>query len=219
LQVELTDGDAQVILASKAGYAPRFSETELREMGRVSPGLRGMTLRGEGDEVSGMVTAKTDDNEHSILVVSENGFGKRTHLDDYPVSMHRGGKGVKTLNVTDKTGDLVAIKKVTDENDLMIINQSGITLRLPVETLRLQGRNTQGVKLIDLTKRGDRIASVCVVDTDPEEETEEETTDGQATLPETADGSLGLEITETEETIEAEETTATEPEETDNENN
>ena len=219
LQVELTDGDAQVILASKAGYATRFSETELREMGRVSTGVRGMTLRGEGDEVIGMVTAKTDDNEHSILVVSENGFGKRTHLDDYPVSMHRGGKGVKTLNVTDKTGDLVAIKKVTDENDLMIINQSGITLRLPVETLRLQGRNTQGVKLIDLTKRGDRIASVCVVDTDPEEETEEETTDGQATLPETADGSLGLEITETEETIEAEETTATEPEETDNENN
>ena len=219
LQVELTDGDAQVILASKAGYATRFSETELREMGRVSTGVRGMTLRGEGDEVIGMVTAKTDDNEHSILVVSENGFGKRTHLDDYPVSMHRGGKGVKTLNVTDKTGDLVAIKKVTDENDLMIINQSGITLRLPVETLRLQGRNTQGVKLIDLTKRGDRIASVCVVDTDPEEETEEDTTDGQATLPETADGSLGLEITETEETIEAEETTATEPEETDNENN
>ena len=219
LQVELTDGDAQVILASKAGYATRFSETELREMGRVSTGVRGMTLRGEGDEVIGMVTAKTDDNEHSILVVSENGFGKRTHLDDYPVSMHRGGKGVKTLNVTDKTGDLVAIKKVTDENDLMIINQSGITLRLPVETLRLQGRNTQGVKLIDLTKRGDRIASVCVVDTDPEEETEEDTTDGQATLPETADGSLGLEITETEETIEAEETTASEPEETDNENN
>ena len=219
LQVELTDGDAQVILASKAGYATRFSETELREMGRVSTGVRGMTLRGEGDEVIGMVTANTDDNEHSILVVSENGFGKRTHLDDYPVSMHRGGKGVKTLNVTDKTGDLVAIKKVTDENDLMIINQSGITLRLPVETLRLQGRNTQGVKLIDLTKRGDRIASVCVVDTDPEEETEENTADGQATLPETADGSLGLEITETEETIEAEETTATEPEETDNENN
>ncbi|MDE5585429.1 MAG: DNA gyrase subunit A [Muribaculaceae bacterium] len=170
LQVELTDGDAQVILASKAGYATRFSESELREMGRVSTGVRGMTLRGEGDEVVGMVTAKTDDNEHSILVVSENGFGKRTHLDDYPVSMHRGGKGVKTLNVTDKTGELVAIKKVTDANDLMIINQSGITLRLPVGSLRLQGRNTQGVKLIDLTKRGDRIASVCVVDTDPVEE-------------------------------------------------
>ncbi|MDE7096045.1 MAG: DNA gyrase subunit A, partial [Muribaculaceae bacterium] len=114
------------------------------------------------------------DAEHSILVVSDNGFGKRTHLDDYPVSMHRGGKGVKTLNLTDKTGPLVAIKKVTDENDLMIINQSGITLRLPVDTLRLQGRNTQGVKLIDLTKRGDKIASVCVVDSDPEEEIEKE---------------------------------------------
>ncbi len=174
LQVELTDGDTQVILASKAGYATRFSESELREMGRVSTGVRGMTLRGDDDEVVGMVTAKTDDNEHSILVVSENGFGKRTHLDDYPVSMHRGGKGVKTLNITDKTGNLVAIKKVTDDNDLMIINQSGITLRLPVDTLRLQGRNTQGVKLIDLAKRGDRIASVCVVDSDPEEEIEEE---------------------------------------------
>ena len=206
LQVELTDGDAQVILASKAGYATRFSESELREMGRVSTGVRGMTLRGEGDEVVGMVTAKTDDAEHSILVVSENGFGKRTHLDDYPVSMHRGGKGVKTLNVTDKTGDLVAIKKVTDENDLMIINQSGITLRLPVETLRLQGRNTQGVKLIDLTKRGDRIASVCVVDTDPEEDTEEE--QSEQTLqpaPQTpADGTLDLEIDETVETEESE---------------
>ncbi|MDE6019218.1 MAG: DNA gyrase subunit A [Muribaculaceae bacterium] len=174
LQVELTDGDTQVILASKAGYATRFSESELREMGRVSTGVRGMTLRGDDDEVIGMVTAKTDDNDHSILVVSDKGFGKRTDLEDYPVSMHRGGKGVKTLNITDKTGSLVAIKKVTDENDLMIINQSGITLRLPVNTLRLQGRNTQGVKLIDLAKRGDKIASVCVVDSDPEEEIEKE---------------------------------------------
>lgn len=179
LQVELTDGDTQVILASKAGFATRYSETELRAMGRVSTGVRGMTLRGDGDEVVGMVTAKTDDAEHSILVVSDHGFGKRTDLEDYPVSLHRGGKGVKTINVTDKTGPLVAIKKVTDENDLMIINQSGITLRLPVDTLRLQGRNTQGVKLIDLTKRGDKIASVCVVDSDPEEE--EQVTDSEST--------------------------------------
>ncbi|MBO5445099.1 MAG: DNA gyrase subunit A [Muribaculaceae bacterium] len=179
LQVELTDGDTQVILASKAGFATRYSETELRAMGRVSTGVRGMTLRGDGDEVVGMVTAKTDDAEHSILVVSDHGFGKRTNLEDYPVSLHRGGKGVKTINVTDKTGPLVAIKKVTDENDLMIINQSGITLRLPVDTLRLQGRNTQGVKLIDLTKRGDKIASVCVVDSDPEEE--EQVTDSEST--------------------------------------
>lgn len=178
LQVELTDGDTQVILASKAGFATRFGESELRPMGRVSTGVRGMTLRGEGDEVVGMVTATTDDTEHSILVVSDHGFGKRTDLEDYPVSMHRGGKGVKTINVTDKTGPLVAIKKVTDGNDLMIINQSGITLRLPVDTLRLQGRNTQGVKLIDLNKRGDKIASVCVVDSDPEEEIEEDLTEG-----------------------------------------
>ncbi len=175
LQVELTDGDTQVILASKSGFATRYNESELRPMGRVSTGVRGMTLRGEGDEVVGMVTAKTEDTEHSILVVSDNGFGKRTDLEDYPVSMHRGGKGVKTINVTDKTGPLVAIKKVTDENDLMIINQSGITLRLPVDTLRLQGRNTQGVKLIDLHKRGDKIASVCVVDSDPEEMEQEPT--------------------------------------------
>ncbi|MDE6523733.1 MAG: DNA gyrase subunit A [Muribaculaceae bacterium] len=217
LQVELTDGDTQVILASKAGYATRFSESELREMGRVSTGVRGMTLRGEGDEVIGMVTAKTDDNEHSILVVSENGFGKRTHLDDYPVSMHRGGKGVKTLNITDKTGNLVAIKKVTDANDLMIINQSGITLRLPMDTLRLQGRNTQGVKLIDLTKRGDRIASVCVVDSDPEEEIEEEL------KAENSESSTSEEIRVETETTETEiETTETEIEtenETNNENN
>ncbi len=197
LQVELTDGDTQVILASKAGYATRFSESELREMGRVSTGVRGMTLRGVGDEVVGMVTAKTDDNEHSILVVSENGFGKRTHLDDYPVSMHRGGKGVKTLNVTDKIGNLVAIKKVTDENDLMIINQSGITLRLPVDTLRLQGRNTQGVKLIDLTKRGDRIASVCVVDSDPEEEVEEQIEEQNADAT-AVEAQVDVEVTETE---------------------
>ncbi len=199
LQVELTDGDTQVILASKAGYATRFSESELREMGRVSTGVRGMTLRGDGDEVIGMVTAKTDDSEHSILVVSENGFGKRTDLEDYPVSMHRGGKGVKTLNITDKTGNLVAIKKVTDANDLMIINQSGITLRLAVDTLRLQGRNTQGVKLIDLTKRGDRIASVCVVDSDPEEEIEEELKSEENENQTTED--IQVEITPTEDDL------------------
>lgn len=201
LQVELTDGDTQVILASKAGFATRFNESELRPMGRVSTGVRGMTLRGEGDEVVGMVTAKTDDTEHSILVVSDHGFGKRTDLEDYPVSMHRGGKGVKTINVTDKTGPLVAIKKVTDENDLMIINQSGITLRLPVDTLRLQGRNTQGVKLIDLNKRGDKIASVCVVDSDPEEEEMEQ----DPTITETETGvDSNAEATNAENTQETE---------------
>lgn len=173
LQVELTDGNAEVILASKAGYATRYNESELRTMGRVSTGVRGMTLRAEDDEVVGMVTTKTEDTDHSIMVVSDHGFGKRTDLEAYPTSMHRGGKGVKTLNLTDKTGPLVAIKKVCDDNDLMIINQSGITLRLSVSTLRLQGRNTQGVKLIDLNKRGDKIASVCVVDSDPEEAEEQ----------------------------------------------
>lgn len=207
LQVELTDGDTQVILASKEGYATRFSESELRAMGRVSTGVRGMTLRGEGDEIIGMVTAKTDDTEHSIMVVSDHGFGKRTDLEDYPVKLHRGGKGVKTLNITDKTGPLVAIKKVTDQNDLMIINQSGITLRLAVDTLRLQGRNTQGVKLIDLTKRGDKIASVCVVDTAPEEEeTDDENAvaDGVVTEVETTEVEIS-EITEDSENSTAEE--------------
>ncbi|MDE5813420.1 MAG: DNA gyrase subunit A, partial [Muribaculaceae bacterium] len=113
-------------------------------------------------------------------------------------SMHRGGKGVKTLNVTDKTGDLVSIKKVTDANHLMIINQSGITLRLPVNTLRLQGRNTQGVKLIDLTKRGDRIASVCVVDSDPEEEIDKEIAAEQAATTEADDVQTDIEVTETD---------------------
>ncbi len=174
LQVELTDGNSQVILASKAGYAIRFSESELRTMGRVSTGVKGITLRGEDDEVIGMVTAKESDTNHSILVVSEHGFGKRTDLEAYPLKLHRGGLGVKALNLTEKTGPLVAIKKVTDENDLMIINQSGITLRLAVSSLRLMGRLTQGVKLIDLNKRGDKIASVCVVDSDPEDAVEEE---------------------------------------------
>ncbi|MCM1490774.1 MAG: DNA gyrase subunit A [Muribaculum sp.] len=205
LQVELTDGNAEVILASKAGYATRYNESELRTMGRVSTGVRGMTLRGDGDEVVGMVTAKTDDNEHSIMVVSDHGFGKRTDLEAYPTSMHRGGKGVKTLNLTDKTGPLVAIKKVTDANDLMIINQSGITLRLSVESLRLQGRNTQGVKLIDLNKRGDKIASVCVVDSDPEEEDEQPEISDNEEATESVENISKVENVENEENIENDE--------------
>ena len=172
IQVRLTDGNAEVILANREGRAIRFHESKVREMGRVSTGVRGMTLGENGDEVVGMITM-TGAPDETVMVVSQNGYGKRSPLEDYRVT-NRGGKGVKTLSVTDKTGELVSIKNVNDSNDLMIINQSGITLRLPVSGIRVMGRATQGVKLIDLTKRGDKIASVCKVDSDPEEETEAE---------------------------------------------
>lgn len=167
IQVRLTDGNSEIILADRDGRAIRFHESKVREMGRMSTGVRGMTLSGGNDEIVGMITM-SGAPEETVMVVSENGYGKRSPLEDYRVT-NRGGKGVKTLNVTEKTGKLVAIKNVNDENDLMIINQSGITLRLPVDSIRVMGRATQGVKLIDLTKKGDHIASVCVVDSDPEE--------------------------------------------------
>lgn len=172
LEVSLTDGNAEVILADREGRAVRFHESAVREMGRVSTGVKGMLLGGENDEVIGMITMEGDPKE-SVLVVSANGFGKRSPIDEYRIS-NRGCKGVKTLSITDKTGDLVAIKNVSDENDLVIINQSGITLRIPVKDIRIMGRATQGVKLIDLAKRGDTIASVCKVDSDPEEQIEDE---------------------------------------------
>ena len=175
IQVKLTDRNSEVILADKEGRAIRFHESKVREMGRVSTGVRGMTLGGDDDEIIGMITMKEDSTD-TVMVVSENGYGKRTSLEDYRIT-NRGGKGVKTMSITDKTGLLVAIQNVNDENDLMIINQSGITLRLPVDSIRVMGRATQGVKLIDLGKRGDRIASVCKVDSEPEEEVEEEVTD------------------------------------------
>lgn len=173
IQVRLTDGNAEVIMANKEGRAIRFHESKVREMGRMSTGVRGMTLAGDNDEVVGMITM-TGAPDETVMVVSQNGYGKRSPLEDYRVT-NRGGKGVKTLNITEKTGELVSIKNVNDTNDLMIINQSGITLRLPVAGIRVMGRATQGVKLIDLTKRGDTIASVCKVNSDPEEEVE---TDG-----------------------------------------
>ena len=172
IQVRLTDGNSEVIIADKEGRAIRFHESKVREMGRVSTGVRGMTLGEEGDAVVGMITMK-EGSEETVMVVSENGYGKRSALDDYRIT-NRGGKGVKTMNITEKTGALVAIKSVNDSNDLMIINQSGITLRMSVASIRVMGRNTQGVKLIDLTKRDDTIASVCKVASDPQEEISEE---------------------------------------------
>ena len=170
VEVRLTDGDSDVILANKYGKAIRFHESKVREMGRMSTGVKGMTLDSEDDEVVGMICMPKD-TENTVMVVSEQGYGKRSDLDDYRIT-NRGGKGVKTINITDKTGKLVAIKSVNDKNDLVIINKSGITLRLNVADIRVMGRATQGVRLINLEKRNDEIASVCKVDTSEVEETE-----------------------------------------------
>ena len=171
ISVRLTDGNSEIIMANRKGRAIRFNEQTVRSMGRMSQGVKAMTLD-EGDEVVGMITM-TGAPDETVMVVSENGYGKRSALDDYRIT-NRGGKGVKTMSITDKTGSLVSIKNVNDSNDLMIINESGVTLRLPVADIRVMGRATQGVKLIDLGKRGDTIASVCKVDSQPEEELENE---------------------------------------------
>lgn len=161
IQVRLTTGDSQIIIANKNGRAIRFHESAVREMGRNAIGVKGMTLDDNGDEVVGMICVN-DPEKETIMVVSEQGYGKRSLIEDYRIT-NRGGKGVKTLNITDKTGCLVAIKCVTDENDLVIINKSGITLRMKVADVRVMGRATQGVRLINLEKRNDEIASVCKV--------------------------------------------------------
>jgi DNA gyrase subunit A len=166
--VELTDGNCEILMANRNGRAIRFNESTVRPMGRVTAGVRGMKLDGGDDEVIGMICMAPEDN-HTVMVVSENGYGKRSDIEGYRIT-NRGGKGVKTMNVTEKTGTLVAIKSVTDDNDLMIINRSGITLRIRMTDIRVMGRATQGVRIINLDKRGDEIASVCCVDTDPEEE-------------------------------------------------
>jgi DNA gyrase subunit A len=188
--VRLTNGSNELLLANRNGRAIRFNEQDVRIMGRVSTGVRGMTLDGGDDEVIGMVCVNDLENE-TIMVVSENGYGKRSQIEDYRKTK-RGAKGVKTLSVTDKTGRLVAIKVVTDENDLMIINKSGVLIRLKVADVRVMGRATQGVRLINLTKKNDSIASVCKVMSASDEEIaeqgdEELTEDGlQATAGETS---------------------------------
>ena len=162
----LTEGDSEIILANKNGRAIRFNENQVRNMGRTSTGVKGMTLDGPEDGIVGMICMRTGANDN-VLVVSEKGMGKRSELDDYRIT-HRGGKGVKTMNITDKTGKLIAIKNVNDDNDLVIINKSGIMIRMKVTDLRVMGRNTQGVRLINLEKKNDEIASVCKVQTQPE---------------------------------------------------
>ncbi|WP_223550298.1 DNA gyrase subunit A [Aestuariivivens sp. NBU2969] len=170
LEAKLTTGNSQVMLALKSGKAIRFEEAKTRPMGRNASGVRGITLANDNDEVIGMIAV--DDMESNILVVSENGYGKRSYLEDYRIT-NRGGKGVKTISITEKTGNLVAIKNVTDADDLMIINKSGIAIRMAVEDLRVMGRATQGVKLINL-RNGDSIAAVAKVmhDEDEVEDTE-----------------------------------------------
>ena len=169
LEAKLTDGNSQIMIAVKSGKCIRFEEAKTRPMGRNASGVRGIRLKDENDEVIGMVSV--NDQDSNILVVSENGYGKRSKLEDYRIT-NRGGKGVKTINVTEKTGNLVAIKNVTDEDDLMIINKSGVTIRMAVASLRVMGRATQGVRLINI-KANDSIAAVAKVMHEEDSETDE----------------------------------------------
>ena len=161
VDIRLTNGDNELIIASRNGRAVRFHEKDIRTMGRVSTGVRGMRLGGDDDAVIGMIVVNDAETEN-VMVVSENGYGKRSQVEEYRQT-RRGGKGVLTMNVTDKTGKLVALKNVDDTNDLMIINKSGIAIRLSVAECRVMGRNTQGVKLINLQKKNDVIAAVTKV--------------------------------------------------------
>ena len=188
IDVCLTDGKNEIILANRNGRAIRFNEEKVRCMGRVSTGVRGMQLDDENDEVVGMI-ALPEDTQNSIMVVSEQGFGKRSNLDDYRIT-NRGGKGVKTINITEKTGKLIAIKSVNDDNDLVIINKSGITLRLKLKNVRIMGRATQGVTLINLEKRNDEIASVCKVMSEEEVEEIQDAENVEVDAPEASEDNI-----------------------------
>jgi len=169
LEAKLTNGTNEIMMALKSGKSIRFNEGKVRSMGRTASGVRGVTLANAKDEVVGMICVENE--EAHVLVVSEKGYGKRSEVSDYRIT-NRGGKGVKTINVTDKTGQLIAIKDVTDEDDLMIITKKGITIRMHVEALRVMGRATQGVRLINL-KDDDEIAAVAKVYRDKDEEESE----------------------------------------------
>lgn len=192
LEACLTSGTSEIVMALRSGRAIRFNESTVRPMGRTATGVRGITLGSETDEVIGMISV--DDPETTVLVVSEKGYGKRTDIEDYRVT-NRGGKGVKTISVTEKTGSLVAVKGVNDTEDLMIINKSGIVIRISVEQLRVMGRATQGVRLINL-KGDDEIASITKVDR--EEEEEEVIADEDGEMPTTKDRETSTEITESD---------------------
>lgn len=173
LDVALTSGSSEIFIAGKQGRCVRFDESDVRPMGRTAAGVKAINLDDEANEVVGMLSyepAAEDASTHSILVVSANGYGKRSDFDEYRKT-NRGSKGVKTINITDKTGDLIAIKNVTDADDLMIITRTGLTIRMAVSDIRVAGRATQGVRLINI-KEGDSIAAVSVVAKNDEEETE-----------------------------------------------
>jgi DNA gyrase subunit A len=186
LEARLTNGSNEIVLALKSGRAIRFNESKVRPMGRNASGVRGIRLGSAKDEVIGMICL--EDETMDILVVSENGYGKKSKIEDYRVT-NRGGKGVKTLNITPKTGNLIAIKVVYENDDLMIINKSGILIRMSVSSLRVMGRATQGVRLINL-RDDDRIASVARVEVDEDEEEITDFTDenGEVSPDETQDG-------------------------------
>jgi DNA gyrase subunit A len=206
LEASLTSGSSEILMALRSGRAIRFNESTVRPMGRTATGVRGVTLGHDKDEVVGMIAV--DNPEATILVVSEKGYGKRTDIEDYRVT-NRGGKGVKTISITEKTGDLIAIKNVTDADDLMIINKSGIVIRIVVSGLRVMGRATQGVRLINL-KGNDEIASVARIDHEEEEEevVEGEIVEGEegTETPEIAEGETKPEAEEGDESAEAEDT-------------
>jgi len=191
LEARLTNGDSHIMMALESGKTIHFPEEKVRPVGRNSMGVRGMTLGSDTDKVVGMITVNTE--EESVLVVSEKGYGKRSAVADYRIT-NRGGKGVKTLNITDKTGKLIALKVVTDDDDLMIINKSGIAIRMACANLRVMGRATQGVKLINL-KGNDEIASVAKVDR--EEEVEGEFDEEGNLIVTEGDASATTETTET----------------------
>ncbi|HNA94915.1 MAG TPA: DNA gyrase C-terminal beta-propeller domain-containing protein, partial [Saprospiraceae bacterium] len=171
LDAKLTTGNSEILMAIKSGRAIRFPERTVRPMGRSATGVRGVSLADDNDKVVGLICVDPEDATQTILVVSENGFGKRSLLEDYRIT-NRGGKGVKTINVTEKTGELVTIKVISDEDDLMITNRSGILIRIAASGLRVMGRATQGVKLIRI-EDGDSISDIAVVKHEPEEETGE----------------------------------------------
>jgi len=212
IEVLLTNGDCEVVVANRKGLALRFHESRIRPSGRTSRGVIGMRLDGEDNEVVGLVAMdKEEQSTHTVMVVSELGFGKRTRLNDengetiYRIS-NRGGKGVKTMNITERTGSLVSISSVTEENDLMIINKSGVVIRFNIAPVSITGRATQGVKLINLGKRSDQIASICKVLSEPDEELFDE--DGNPILD---SGIVNTENESTENIEIAENTENTEP--------
>ena len=187
LEVKLTSGEAEVMIAAREGKAIRFNEATVRPMGRVSSGVRAISIE-DDDEVIGMITIEPN-SKQDVLVLSENGYGKRTDLDEYRIT-NRGGKGVKTINVTEKTGKLISIQAVTDDNDLMIINRSGLTIRTLVSQISISGRATQGVRVINL-REGDAIASVTAVPKTDEEEMAVEAT--EATTEPAAEATAAME--------------------------